>query len=472
MIGGLRKTVLFISDGIGYDIHDFANATQAGTVTHETREVIGFAGLFNVSIYALGVGGLGAGQDDLVGAADMPMVGFRPRLGSGDPKSQAIQNLLDDMSLGSGSIAEEKRRSLDSLRVLSSETGGIAVVNQNDLGEGLQRIARDVSRYYMLGFYPAGDLTDGKFRSIEVRVNRPDVSVRARKGYIASKTGALESSSTRREFESAADVLKNPLPVTGIPIRAFAVPISLNRDKIRVPVVAEADIQGFRFVEKNGKLHDQIDIAVIALNDQGEVVERKNLEFELALTPEIHDRMVITGFRSLAVLQLPPGDYRLRLGVYENGAGRTGSVFFDVEVPKPTENVMSGPILCTRMDDEIAIAATRKDKAQMPYSPSTRHRFAAAGDFFVYTEVYSPKARSVRSRLSIRTVIRRVGGVVVRQSEESAPVGDDTSPTHFVLESRFDLSAFSPGKYILTVQAREGGRPVYETRKVLFEVFD
>lgn len=70
---------------------------------------------------------------------------------------------------------------------MAEDTGGIAVVNTNDIDAGFARIVRDNSSYYLLGYSPAIEHDDGRFREIEVRVRRPGVSVRARRGYFASE---------------------------------------------------------------------------------------------------------------------------------------------------------------------------------------------------------------------------------------------------------------------------------------------
>ena len=49
--------------------------------------------------------------------------------------------------------SEFVRKSQDSLRVIAEETGGIAVVNQNDFGKALKRIDAETSDYYVLGYY-------------------------------------------------------------------------------------------------------------------------------------------------------------------------------------------------------------------------------------------------------------------------------------------------------------------------------
>ncbi len=77
------------------------------------------------------------------------------------------------------------RSTQDSLRVLADETDGRAIVNRNDLGTGLAQMMRDASAYYLLGYSSSAAPTDGRFHQIRVRVKRPGVEVRARRGYWA-----------------------------------------------------------------------------------------------------------------------------------------------------------------------------------------------------------------------------------------------------------------------------------------------
>ena len=87
----------------------------------------------------------------------------------------------------------------DSLRTLAEATDGLAIIS-NNLAGGLRRIVDDVSSYYLIGYYSSGKL-DGKFHAITVRVKRPGVQVRARRGYLA----AVPASATASAPLSAAD---------------------------------------------------------------------------------------------------------------------------------------------------------------------------------------------------------------------------------------------------------------------------
>ncbi len=80
--------------------------------------------------------------------------------------------------------ATDMRERLEALRTLATATDG-SMTETNDLKGGLKKIADDLSDYYLLGYYSTNAKADGTFRKITVRVKRPGVEVRARRGYLA-----------------------------------------------------------------------------------------------------------------------------------------------------------------------------------------------------------------------------------------------------------------------------------------------
>ena len=75
------------------------------------------------------------------------------------------------------------RKSQDSLRVLAEETGGLAVVNQNDFSKAIKRIDAETSDYYVLGYYSKNPDPFKRRRQVEVKVTRSGLSVWSRKEY-------------------------------------------------------------------------------------------------------------------------------------------------------------------------------------------------------------------------------------------------------------------------------------------------
>jgi VWFA-related protein len=74
-------------------------------------------------------------------------------------------------------------------RLLGEETGGEAITDSNNFVGAFQRFLRESSLYYLLTYEPAVEHTDGEFHEIAVRVNRPGVRIRARRGYYAPEPG-------------------------------------------------------------------------------------------------------------------------------------------------------------------------------------------------------------------------------------------------------------------------------------------
>jgi VWFA-related protein len=142
------------------------------------RDIMDVANRANVSFYPVDPRGL-AVFDTNVGD---PRTGQAPR---GTPI--VVPPAVDQAML---------RTRIASLQDLAFNTDGLAVVNTNDLDRALRRVAADLSSYYLLGYYSTGKF-DGKFHSISVRVKRPGVNVRARRGYVAPTLDDVKASTAR-----------------------------------------------------------------------------------------------------------------------------------------------------------------------------------------------------------------------------------------------------------------------------------
>lgn len=180
-INNRRKAVIWVSNG--YDFNPFAesrlgedpvfggrfgqtreegrqqqgmtnqNQFADADLARELAEVTRTANRANATLYTIDPRGLVAGSD--------------------------LDEQLDPVEFG-----EHVRKTQDSLRVLAEQTGGIAVVNQNNFDKALKRIDAETSDYYMLGYSSTNPDPLKRTRRIEVKlVNRPGVSVWSRTSY-------------------------------------------------------------------------------------------------------------------------------------------------------------------------------------------------------------------------------------------------------------------------------------------------
>jgi VWFA-related protein len=93
--------------------------------------------------------------------------------------------------------SEYVRKTQDSLRVIAEETGGLAVVNQNDMSKALKRIDAETSDYYVLGYYSKNPDPTKRRRQIDVKVTRKNASVWFRKEYVLKPMPAPASTSKK-----------------------------------------------------------------------------------------------------------------------------------------------------------------------------------------------------------------------------------------------------------------------------------
>jgi VWFA-related protein len=110
---------------------------------------------------------------------------------------------------------------LTSLRTLAENTDGLAIVDSNDLAKGLRRVVDDLSSYYLLGYYSNGAL-DGKFHSITVKVKRPGIQVRARRGYLAATPAEV----ARAKRDANLDKAPTPAEAETLAIESVLRPLS------------------------------------------------------------------------------------------------------------------------------------------------------------------------------------------------------------------------------------------------------
>jgi VWFA-related protein len=94
------------------------------------------------------------------------------------------------------------QKTQSSLRYLAEQTGGVAVVNDNDFESAFKRIDAETSDYYVIGYYSSNPDPQNRVRSLDITVNRKDATVAARKEYSLKTLGtppALKAPPTRKK---------------------------------------------------------------------------------------------------------------------------------------------------------------------------------------------------------------------------------------------------------------------------------
>ena len=169
-------------------------------------------------------------------------------------------------------IPESATTNQQVMYMLADGTGGFVIVNTNDLLGGMQKIAKEMNEFYLLGYTPPS-LENGKetCHTIRVKVDKGGTTVRARTGYcntkpkdILAQTPAEKTLEGRASAEGAGTIaasMQAPYFFTGANVA-------------RVNVALEFPATSLKFNKDKGKHRSTLNVLGIAYKKDGSVGAR------------------------------------------------------------------------------------------------------------------------------------------------------------------------------------------------------
>jgi VWFA-related protein len=419
-----RKVLVYVGIGVPQSLEDTVTAAAIGSEegtsadrqgsASQTTSALGvalrLARSSNVTIYSIDSAGLGG----LEGFA-MSHPGFLTR--------------VEDMR--------------DYMRAIAENTGGRAAVEVNDYRPAVDRLFSENNSYYVIGYRATTSATDTKFRRVEVRVRRPGVTVRARSGY-----GPAQKDRKDRPASPLAQALAGVLPDDGIAMQATAAPFADGlKEAASVAIVA-----GLRHPVAEDQSVQTIELLTSAFTENGQARGFVKQTARLKLRPD-------TGgegqYEILSRIDLKPGRYSLRIAAHDATSGRSGSVFYDLTVPKFSGEplALSGVVLSA----EPALVAAPKDAltAIVATTPTTRRQFEQTDRATALVRVYQ---RGVKTTVPVSMVVQVVDARGARVHSLTDVIGtgeferDRSSDYRFTLP----LPKLAAGAYLLTFEATAG----------------
>jgi VWFA-related protein len=456
-IRGRRKALILFSEGLDFNLHDsigprssggagmvgsgvaanptsdnsMTEAMHAAAIVDEMQLMFEAASRANVAIYSIDPRGVASETDALMQATGMP-------------EGSALT--IDQVTR---SVREELQRQIGTLRTFSEVTGGLALVGTNDFQTGFRRIVEDNSAYYVLGYHLTNVKHDGKFHDITVRVKRPGVQVRARKGYYALRNADPAAT----PVDPTVALLNSPMPVGGLGLRLTT---STLKDR------ASANVRVQMTVELNGRDlvldgNNKVNLSYVALDMSGKVHASGVKTMDLAIREASRRAVTEHGLRLVTELELPPGHYQLRLAAHDPSANRSGSVFWDLDVPDFTKPAIAmGNLILTAAS--AGRTPTSLDapslKDLLPGPPTASREFALEDTLAVFTEVYDNETSRPHT-VDLSATIRADDGtqVFVTREERESPSGGAGQHVYAYL-ARIPLQDLAAGRFVLTVEAR------------------
>jgi VWFA-related protein len=204
---------------------------------------------------------------------------------------------------------------------LAHETGGLALMNTNDLGAGLTRVQEDTSSYYSIGV-TLSKLPSAGYQKVRVEVNRPGVLVRTRTGYAAM----TEADRARDRVQAT---LKTNLRYSGIPVAMRTGKAGRKGGRYTVPLSVTIPASGLTFLPEGNIRRASADVYIAAMDDQGRMSEisREDATFTL---PEGKDDA--TPLVYSATLTTRKGNHRIVVNVRDKVTGKMGTAKADLRI--------------------------------------------------------------------------------------------------------------------------------------------
>jgi VWFA-related protein len=219
------------------------------------------------------------------------------------------------------------------MNTVADLTGGKAFYNTNNIEKAIRDSMDDGSTYYTLGYYPENKTWDGKFRKIVVKVNRSGVKLHYRQGFFAAEPMTYAKQDPKIQgidIGNALD-LNNPLS-TALPFQAVVIPPSASNSKVQINYGIDPKAISFE-LRADGLQYAAIDCGVKVYTQKGEGLHVQASTFNAALAPEQFQKVMKMIFPCNQTLELPAGDYILRLAVRDIASGLIGTANGRVTVP-------------------------------------------------------------------------------------------------------------------------------------------
>ena len=217
------------------------------------------------------------------------------------------------------------------LEEISAETGGF-VLRSDRFDEDVPRLLADLDHYYLLGFHPDAAKA-GEYRPLEVRVLRPGLRVRHRRGYVAGPAAP-----ERRNRDPLAQLAEGVLPDTTLSLRltAVAMPPS-GKQRPQMGIALEVLSERAPLVDADGRMRNILTYSVWAV-DLRKKKATKHAARQVTLVLEDTAESARTAgpvrYQVQTHLELPPGRYQLRASATSDRLGTGGSVFLETKMPE------------------------------------------------------------------------------------------------------------------------------------------
>ncbi len=374
-----KKALVYISSGIQKNGVDNQSQLRA-TVNTAIRN--------NVAFYPIDARGLSA----LVPGGDATQASpFGNNLYSG---------------AGQNTLRSNFHNQQETLATLALDTGGKALLDSNDLTEGIRQVQQDFSSYYVLSYVSSNTALDGRYRRIQVKLAPHLSSVKAkldyRQGYYASTT--FEHMTDSDKEAQLAKALQSENPVTDLPIAVEIDYFRLEKAKYFVPVSVKIPGSALLFKGKGAKQATQLDFIAEISDARKRSAATVRDTIPLKLDQDTVGQVSQRSIEYTTGVTLTPGNYKLKFVARENGEGKVGTFETPFIIPDVSEqkNLRTSSLVLSNQRQAVGeqVAGVKNAKKLVAANPliadgqqlmpNVTKVFRPGQNMLAYVEVYDP----------------------------------------------------------------------------------
>jgi VWFA-related protein len=434
-----KKALIYFSSGVGKT--GVENQSQLRTTINAAKRA-------NVAFYPIDARGLTATP----------------------PGGDASKNSSRGSGIFSGQTQRQQRERFndqqETLVSLAADTGGKALLDNNDLSMGLVQAQNDVSSYYIIGYYSTNDAQDGRYRKIQVKIaGQPQAKLDFRSGYFgAKKFGNFTAADKESQLEEA---LMLGDPVSDLPLAIEIDYFRLARDRYFVPVAVKIPGSHIALAKKGANEVTEFDFIGQVRDAKGKLVAnvRDGIRVKLAETAAAQ-----VGHRSFHYdtgFTLPPGDYRLKFLARENQTGKMGTFETTFNVPdlSAVSDLRVSSVVWSNQREAItaAVGSAEKQKKLQAANPlvekdqklvpSITRVFRKNQNLYVYLEAYDSASNPADRRPSLLASVSFFKGKVKAFETEPVRLSQTAAsrPSALPIEFQVPLAKLTPGHYTCQV---------------------
>ncbi len=386
---------------------------------------------------------------------------------AGAPLGDAYRQSPGGLGMFSGvttmSHVSSFQRSQDTLYALAADTGGKAMLDNNDLTAGIVQAQQAITSYYVIGYYPTNTAPDGKFRRIKISLKEiSNAKLDYRQGYFASKTfDKFTAADKERQLEEAL-MLEDP--VTDLTIAMEINYFQLNRAEYFVPITVKIPGSELVLARRGGAERTLIDFIGIVKDNYGSTIRDLRDKVDIKLSGETAGALAKRPIQYDTGFTLLPGKYVIKFLARNAETGRIGTYQASFTIPNLMKEEKRIPISSVvlssqQVDMKEALYNAGKDKlassaqtssplviAGQKLIPSVTRVFRKERDMYVYLQAYERYTATPQPLVAFITFYRGQA-----KAFETTPlkVMDDPDPKSKALPLKFSLSLskLSPGEY-------------------------